>query len=107
VIQKISLMLASITAAAVLAVAVAAAGFAPTPTAAPAPAVAGSAAGPAADATPAATPATQVDTVYVKPAPTPKVIRVVKTAPSRPPIVISRAAPVSNEGERSGAGEDD
>ncbi len=115
-VQRIALLLGSVAAAAVLTVALAAAGFAPGATIQPSdPPVATS---PAQDLVVAADQATpeptvQVDTVYVAPAATPKVIRVTKTAKpaaTLPPIVIHKVVKVpagGGENESESEGQDD
>ncbi len=88
-VHKMALIVGGMAVAAVLAVALAAAGFAPTTPNA-------RASDPTADPTAAATTKTVTDTVYVAPVPAPKVIHVTKPAaanPNRkalPPIVIHR-----------------
>ena len=103
-VQRLALLFGSVAAAAVLAVALAAAGFAPG---SPAPATATPAAPALVQAAfeqppagPQATPqpTTQVDTVYVKPAPPRRTIRIVKAAPTQPPIVVQRVVRVATAG---------
>jgi hypothetical protein len=80
-LQRVAILVGALAAAAVLAVALSLNGFAP----APAPAAAEtSTIEPEPPAT-AATPVTQVDTVYVQPAATPKVVRVVRHAKAATP----------------------
>jgi hypothetical protein len=101
--HRFALIAAALAAIAVLASAMALAGFAPvrpaptpaatTPDAVDA-AVADSLAAAAAQTappTPAAT--TQVDNVYVEPAPAPKTVRIVKRAPTRPATGTAKPAP--------------
>jgi hypothetical protein len=99
-VHKIALLVGGTAVAAVLAVALAAAGFSPnTPDA--------RASDPTADPTAGGTPSptTVTDTVYVAPVPAPKVIHVTKPAaanPKRkalPPIVIHKTKP---SGEHEG-----
>ncbi len=111
-IQRIALLIASLAAAGVLAVALAAAGFAPVPRQTAEPLVAEAIALSTPDPTPAptASPRVQIDTVYVKPAPPPKVVHVVKkvkakatpapVAPTRQPVVVISSA--SKGGENDG-----
>ena len=119
-VARIALLAGSVAAAAVLAVALAAAGFAPGASVPPTDAPVATAAEDqlvAADlATPQATPQAtiQVDTVYVQPAPPPKVIRVVRTAKptaTRPPVVarkvVKAASGRSHENEGENESEDD
>ena len=89
-IQRLALLLGSIAASAVLAVSLAAAGFAPAPSAAPTTAPAPAAVQQVAVEVPTPEPTTQVDTVYVKPAAPPKTIRIIKTAPTKAPVVIHK-----------------
>ena len=110
-IQRIALLIASLAAAGVLAVALAAAGFAPVPRQTAAPVVAEAIALSTPDPTPApsASPQVQIDTVYVKPAPPPKVIHVVKKVKATPaPVAATRApiivtSPASKGGEHDGS----
>jgi hypothetical protein len=100
VVSRIALLLAGVAASAVLTVALAAAGFAPAPSASP------GVSGPTAptELTRAAVPdpgpqaTTQIDTVYVRPAATPETIRILKTAPPRPPVIVRKVV-------RSGGGD--
>ena len=110
-VQRIALLIGSIAAAAVLTVALATAGFAPGATVAPTDAPVAAAAEDVVVAADQATPqpTVQVDTVYVQPAATPKVVRVVRTAKpaaTPPPIVVRKVvkAPAGG-GENEGAGE--
>jgi len=110
VIQRLGLLLGSVAAAAVMAVALAGAGLAPaTETLPTAPPAASEQAQVNLDQG-SPEPITQVDTVYVEPAPPPKTIRVVKAAPTKPPIVVHKvvqapAAEAENDGEQSGEGD--
>lgn len=110
-IQRIALFLGCVAAAAVVTVALAPAGMAP---ARPAPSAA-NLTGPSTStayepplalagmASAAPTVTTQVDTVYVQPAATPRVVRVVRHAPRpTPPPVIVRRVVRAVGGEREG-----
>ena len=113
-VQRLALLFGSIAAAAVLAVALAASGFAPTPApttqATVAPAAPNLMQAVVDQASPQ--PTTQVDTIYVKPAAPPRTIRVVKIAPTKPPNIVHRVvrapAPApAGGGESDGGSESD
>jgi hypothetical protein len=107
-LQRVAMLLGCVAAAAVMFVALSVAGFAPAPPSAPLAAVT-DAVEPAAvaetTAPPAATPATQVDTVYVQPAATPKVVRIVRHAPAATPAPVRRVVVVARSQEESDDGE--
>ena len=109
IVQRIALLIGGLGAAAALTVALAAAGFAPSnqPAGTPATPTAASAPPGLMDAVvdqAAPEPITQVDTVYVKPAPSPQIIRVVKPAPTRPPIIVHKVVPAATSGHEGGDG---
>jgi hypothetical protein len=115
VVQRIALLLGSLAASAVLTIALVLAGYGPAATVAPTAVPVVPDLAQAVVDEPTATPqaTTQVDTVYVKPAPSPKTIRIVKAAPTKPPVVIhkvvraaSSAGTHETENEREGAEND-
>ena len=109
-IKRIALFVGSLTAAGVLALGLAAAGFGPLATTAGSGATADQAL--AADQVPAE-PVVQVqtETVYVKPAPAPKIIHVTKKLPAPKPKVVTttkHATRAARGGENDGnEGQDD
>jgi hypothetical protein len=113
-LQRLALLLGCVTVAGVIAIALSLNGFAPavspdaiepsTPAVAVEPAAVA-----AATSAPAATALTQVDTVYVKPAAKPKVVKVVRHAPAAtaPPVQrVVVVASTSHEGD-DGEGKSD
>jgi hypothetical protein len=107
-LQRIALFFAGLAAASSLAVAMTLAGLAPTPPAPPAspatPVVVDAADAPVTTSEPtASTASTQTDIVYVKPAPTPKTVRIVRRAPvptSPPrPVIVQRVVTSKGGGE--------
>jgi len=101
-VHKIALIAGGLAAAAVLAIALGAAGFIPKSPAA-------NAADPTAPVAQVPQTRTVTDTVYVKPVPKPQVIHVTKPAPAksagRTPTVVVRH--VSRHGDDAGEGEGD
>ena len=95
-VQRIALLTACLAASATLAVALALAGFGPASRGAPADMVSAnaaaieSAASPAIEASPTPVEQVQVNTIYVKPTASPKVIKVIRMAPPKPPIVVRK-----------------
>jgi hypothetical protein len=117
VIQRLALFLGGIAAAAVIAVALAVAGYGPSPAVEPAATpLAVDQMQPVVDATAQdlpvgdqalSQPITQVDTVYVQPAPTPATIRIVKAAPTKPPVIVHKVVRVAAANAPKGGAEAD
>jgi hypothetical protein len=111
-LQRLALLLGCVTVAGVIAIALSLNGFAPAPSrAAGEPSTPSTAVEPAAVAAatsaPAATPLTQVDTVYVQPAPKPKVVKVIRHAPAATAPPVQRVVVVAGTGSEGGDGEGD
>ncbi len=103
-IQRIALLLGGI---AVVAVALVGTGLAPGSIPASLAATATQTPAGAVPMAAAPEPTTQIDTVYIRPAPTPRTVRVVKVAPTRPPIVVQRVAGPARGESDSESGSDD
>jgi hypothetical protein len=115
-LRQLALFLGCLAAAGVIAMALSLNGLGPSPAAAD-PSLDAVAVEPAAGAAapdaPAASPQVQVDTVYVQPAASPKVVRVVRHAPSATPppvqreVVVTRSGHEDDHDEGDSEGEDD